>query len=382
MDYAVILVITATIGLGVAIGFWWGRGTRSGLASKAIPDVYVQGLNYLLSERQDEAVEVFLEALRQHPESVDILLALGRQFRRRGELERALRVHQYLLEQPALALELRQSVLFEIARDYLKAGILDRAESILKELLESQPTHGEGLATLAELYELGGEWASSITIRKRLLREGTSGQRSIIAMLYGELAEQSLQKGDRKQAREYLDAAQKQAPEDPRALILSGRMAFEEDRWQEALKQWQKLLDWGAESAILLVLEPFLRAARQLGTEGQNYKSELQEHCQSALAVKLLAQALLAVDGLAVATEFLQQVLLRQPNLRVFQILLNMGPVAPAPALFDAIAVAVRDWQSEPELFQCQSCGYQSSRYYWHCPGCRQWGTFSGEHRL
>jgi len=382
VDLAVILVITAIIGLGVVIGFWWGRGTHSRMVSKAIPDVYVQGLNYLLSERQDEAVEVFLEALRQHPESVDILLALGRQFRRRGELERALRVHQYLLEQPALTLELRQSVLFEIARDYLKAGILDRAESILKELLESQPDHGEGLATLAELYELGGEWASSITIRKRLLQEGKSEQRSIIAMLYGELAEQSLKKGDRKQAREYLDAARKQAPDDARALVLTGQMAFEAEHWQVALKQWQKLLDREVDSAILLVLESFLRAAQQLGAEGQNYKSGLQEHCRSTLAVKLLAQALLAVDGLTVATAFLQQVLLRQPNLRVFQILLHMDLAAPEPALFDAIAAAVRDWQSEPELFQCQFCGYQSSQYYWHCPGCRQWGTFSGEHRL
>jgi lipopolysaccharide biosynthesis regulator YciM len=101
--------------LGLVVAVFW-RPRRALL----VPEVYVQGLNHLLSDRSDEAVEAFLEALRQHPESTDILMALGRLFRRRGELERALRVHQYLLEQPGLSLSLRQEVLLEIARDYLK----------------------------------------------------------------------------------------------------------------------------------------------------------------------------------------------------------------------------------------------------------------------
>lgn len=181
VDTVVVLVLL----LAIALGVWIGRVTSPRKpvpdVPDTIPEIYIQGLNHLLSERNDEAVEVFLDALRQHPESVDILLALGRLFRRRGELERALRVHQYLLDQPALASDLRQSVLFEIAQDYLKAGILDRAESILKELLDRQPDHLEGLATLAELYELGSEWAKSIAVRQQLHKTGTQGQRPVIA---------------------------------------------------------------------------------------------------------------------------------------------------------------------------------------------------------
>lgn len=381
MDVVVVLVIAVAIALGVSIGLWLGRSRKS-LPDEAIPHVYIQGLNYLLSERQDEAVEVFLNALRQHPESVDILLALGRQFRRRGELERALRVHQYLLEQPALSAELRQSVLFEIARDYLKAGILDRAETILKELLENQPDHTDGLATLAELYELGSEWAASISIRKRLLQAGLPDQQAVIAMLYGELAEEALQKDDQKQAKTYLDLAHKTAPNDPRALILAGRLAFNEEDWQEAIRHWQKLLDIPTGVVVFLVLDPFLRALQHVGKDKHDYRQKLLAHCRSPLAVKLMAEALLAVEGREVAAEFLRKVLTVQPDLRTFQILLNMDPSTPEPDLVQNIALAVRQWQMEPELFQCQSCGYQSSQYYWRCPSCRQWGKCSGGESL
>ncbi|CDQ10144.1 conserved protein of unknown function [Acidithiobacillus ferrivorans] len=380
VDMVVILVLLVAIALGV----WVGRITayrKSALgAPDTIPEIYIQGLNHLLSERNDEAVEVFLDALRQHPESVDILLALGRLFRRRGELERALRVHQHLLEQPALAPDLRQSVLFEIAQDYLKAGILDRAESILKELLDRQPDHLEGLATLAELYELGSEWMQSIAVRQRLYKTGARGQRPVIAMLYGELAEQSLLAGEAGQAKVFLELAHKEDPENPRALMIGGRIAFDRQDWGAALSLWEKLLDSPVESVVLLILQPFLSVLRYAAndTDVQVTRERLLKMCNSPLAVKLLAHALQVVEGTAAATAYLRHVLLRQPDMRVMQVLLELDPEAPEPALYPVMAVAVRRLAVEAAVFYCQSCGYQSPQYYWRCPGCRQWGTFSG----
>ena len=384
VDMLVALVLLVAIALGV----WVGRITsyrKSALGtSDTIPEIYIQGLNHLLSERNDEAVEVFLDALRQHPESVDILLALGRLFRRRGELERALRVHQHLLEQPALAPDLRQSVLFEIAQDYLKAGILDRAESILKELLDRQPDHLEGLATLAELYELGSEWMQSIAVRQRLSKAGARGQRPVIAMLYGELAEQSLLAGEAKQAKVFLELARKEDPENPRALVIGGRIAFDRQDWGAALSLWEKLLDSPVESVVLLILQPFLSALRYAAndTDVQVTRERLLKMCNSPLAVKLLAHALQVVEGTPAATAYLRHVLLRQPDMRVMQVLLELDPDAPEPALYPVMAVAVRRLAVEPAVFYCQSCGYQSPQYYWRCPSCRQWGTFSGGYAL
>lgn len=379
MDAGVVLVLGVAIAFGALLGFWLGRGRKS-TTGKTIPQVYIQGLNYLLSERQDQAVEVFLDALRQHPESVDILLALGRQFRRRGELERALRVHQYLLEQPALTLELRRSVLFEIARDYLKAGILDRAESILKELLDSQPDHAEGLATLAELYELGSEWASSIEIRRRLLQFGFSRQQTVIALLYGELAEEALRKGELEQAQQYLQSARRESPENPRVLLIAGRLAFMAEDWQKALQYWEKLLDHALDSAILPVLESFLQVLQHMGDyQRQESLQRLEAYCHSPLAIKRLAEALQVVEGQQAAVRFLRNMLIRTPNLGVFQLLLRMDAELPEAVLMEKMALAVRHWQIDPELFHCHACGYQSTQYYWRCPSCRQWGTFSGE---
>ena len=380
VDTVVVLVLL----LAIALGVWIGRVTSPRKPAPNVPDtipeIYIQGLNHLLSERNDEAVEVFLDALRQHPESVDILLALGRLFRRRGELERALRVHQHLLGQPALAPDLRQSVLFEIAQDYLKAGILDRAESILKELLDRQPDHLEGLATLAELYELGSEWAQSIAVRQRLHKAGKRDQRPVIAMLYGELAEQSLLVGKAGQAKVFLELARKEDPENPRALVIGGRIAFDRQDWGGALSLWEKLLDSPVESVVLLILEPFLSVLRYAanGTDVQEARERLLKMCNSPLAVKLLAHALQAVEGTPAATAYLRGVLLRQPDMRVMQVLLELDPDAPDPALYPVMALAVRGLAVEPAVFHCQSCGYQSPQYYWRCPSCRQWGTFSG----
>ena len=384
VDTVVVLVLLLTIALGVWIGRVTSPRKPAPNASDTIPEIYIQGLNHLLSERNDEAVEVFLDALRQHPESIDILLALGRLFRRRGELERALRVHQHLLDQPALALDLRQSVLFEIAQDYLKAGILDRAESILKELLDCQPDHLEGLATLAELYELGSEWAQSIAIRQRLHKAGKRGQRPVIAMLYGELAEQSLLLGDAGQARVFLELAQREDPENPRALVIGGRIAFDRQDWGGALNLWERLLDSPVESVVLLILEPFLSVLRYAAnrTDVQDARERLLKMCNSPLAVKLLAHALQAVEGTPAATAYLRRVLLRQPDMRVMQVLLELDPDAPDPALYPVMALAVRGLSVEPAVFHCQSCGYQSPQYYWRCPSCRQWGTFSGGYSL
>ena len=384
VDTVVVLVLLLTIALGVWIGRVTSPRKPAPNAPDTIPEIYIQGLNHLLSERNDEAVEVFLDALRQHPESIDILLALGRLFRRRGELERALRVHQHLLDQPALAPDLRQSVLFEIAQDYLKAGILDRAESILKELLDRQPDHLEGLATLAELYELGSEWAQSIAIRQRLHNAGKRGQRAVIAMLYGELAEQSLLLGDAGQARVFLELAQREDPENPRALVIGGRIAFDRQDWGGALNLWEKLLDSPVESVVLLILEPFLSVLRYAANrmDVQDARERLLKMCNSPLAVKLLAHALQAVEGTPAATAYLRRVLLRQPDMRVMQVLLELDPDAPDPALYPVMALAVRGLSVEPAVFHCQSCGYQSPQYYWRCPSCRQWGTFSGGYSL
>jgi len=369
------LILVFAVGLGFVLGRVFSGTKEAPVANpEAISHIYIQGLNYLLNERNDEAIEIFLDALQQHPETVDILLALGRLFRRRGELERALRVHQYLFEQKALSPSVRESILFEIAQDYLKAGILDRAESMLRELLL------EGLAALAELYELEGDWEQAIGVRERLHAAGQLEQKAIIAMLYCELAEQALAQAKLERAGDYLAAARKEDRSSPRAVVVAGAIAYRQQRWLAAAQTWATLLEGEAKVIILVVLDLLLAALRQCGDvpEARRISARLKQLCRSPLGVDRLANALLHGEGKQAAAAFLLSVIQLAPELSAIQTLLKMDGEDPAPLLYPALVQAVRALPVNPPLFSCQVCGYQSPQHYWRCPSCRRWGTFAG----
>lgn len=381
MEITTALILVFAVGLGFVLGRVFPGTKAAPVANpEAISHIYIQGLNYLLNERNDEAIEIFLDALQQHPETVDILLALGRLFRRRGELERALRVHQYLFEQKALSPSVRESILFEIAQDYLKAGILDRAESMLRELLAARPQHLEGLAALAELYELEGDWEQAIGVRERLHAAGQLEQKAIIAMLYCELAEQALAQAKLERAGEYLAAARKEDRSSPRAVVVAGTIAYRQQRWLAAAQTWATLLEGEAKVIILVVLDLLLAALRQCGDvpEARRISARLKHLCRSPLGVDRLANALLHGEGKQAAAAFLLSVIQLAPDLSAIQTLLKMDGEDPAPLLYPALVQAVRALPVNPPLFSCQVCGYQSPQHYWRCPSCRRWGTFAG----
>ena len=359
--------------LGLVVAVFW-RPRRALL----VPEVYVQGLNHLLSDRSDEAVEAFLEALRQHPESTDILMALGRLFRRRGELERALRVHQYLLEQPGLSLSLRQEVLLEIARDYLKSGILNRAESILKELLQRDDRYVDGLQALAELYELGADWPQAVAVRRRLKALGREGQEAIIALICGEMAEAAIGRGDVTAARQYLAEAREVDPDSPRTLLIEGRLAFTEGAWERAAGTWARLLDTGAYPALLLVVQPFLEALKRCLDQPscRSWRARLLDRFDNTLTVFRVAQALREVDGIEAARDYLHRALSARKGLPIVQLLLRLE--TPTPELLPQLVQVIGDLPMPNPQFQCAQCGYRTGEHHWRCPSCRSWGSFTG----
>ncbi|MGC9239391.1 MAG: tetratricopeptide repeat protein [Acidithiobacillus sp.] len=370
------LVLSAgVLGVGLGLAFAYFRAPRRG---RLVPEVYVQGLNHLLSDRSDEAVEAFLEALRQHPESSDILMALGRLFRRRGELERALRVHQYLLEQPGLSLSLRQEVLLEIARDYLKSGILNRAESILKELLHRDDRYVDGLLALAELYELGADWPQAVAVRRRLETLGQGGQKAVIALIYGEMAEASIARGDVTAAERYLAEARQADPDGPRTALIEGRLAFAQGAWERAAGIWATLLESGAYPVLLLVVQPFLEALKRCQDQPacRVWRAHLLERCDDTLTVFRVAQALVEVEGVDAARAYLHRALSQRKALPVLQLLLRLE--TPAPDLLPQMVEVIGALPMPNPQFQCAQCGYRTSEHHWRCPSCRSWGTFTG----
>ncbi len=362
--------------LGAAAGWLAGRRLRGGTVPPAVPDLYVQGLNHLLGERNDEAIQTFLAALRRHPESLDILLALGRLFRRRGELERALTVHQYLLEQPDLTAETRQAVLLEIARDYLKSGILNRAESILRELLQRSPGDREGLEALAELYELGGDWEQAIGVRRALAREGGGEQRKTVALLYGELAGAAIGKGDLAGAERFMADALAEDARCFRIPVLRGHLAYRREEWRQAAEAWAGLLRDESVGVLLLVLEPFLEALQHCTGDPRCrvWRDLLLQYGSGPQAIGRLMDAMEKVEGRAAVAAYLERLLRERPELPVLQLFVRAGGepgAVPAP-----VAETIRRLPLAVPPLACHSCGYQTGEFYWRCPSCRNWGTF------
>ncbi|MEY2341612.1 tetratricopeptide repeat protein [Acidithiobacillus sp. IBUN Pt1247-S3] len=350
------------------------KGRRSPVP---IPRIYVQGLGHLLGERNDEAVKTFLDALRRYPESSELLLALGRLFRRRGELERALSIHQHLLEQQELDLSGKQEVLLEMARDYLKAGILNRAESILLDLLQKDDPSLAGRELLAEVYELGGDWSQAIRVRRALRESGRMGQNSIIALLYCELAEEGMRRNEAVES--YLVDAERADAQCPRLALLRGQIAHAQQDWEAAAQYWSTLLRADSIAVLAQVLEPYLESLRNCASSAncRAWRAQLMSMAEgTSVLLPRLIDALRHVEGSAAAIDVLRDKLRRNNDLLALQLYLRAG--GDAAAVLPEMQQMVAKLPLSEGLFQCHHCGYQTAEFYWRCPSCRHWGTFRG----
>ncbi|WP_308388358.1 tetratricopeptide repeat protein [Acidithiobacillus sp. AMEEHan] len=355
---------------------WWVSARRVRRPSPVpLPRAYVQGLGHLLGERNDEAVKTFLDALRRYPESSELLLALGRMFRRRGELERALSVHQHLLDQQELDVLGKQEVLLEMARDYLKAGILNRAEVILVELLHKDGDSLPARQLLAEVYELGGDWEQAIRTRRALRDHGQMGQNRIIALLYCELAEESLRREEAVEA--YLSEAERADPQCPRLALLRGRIAHGQCDFEAAARQWSTLLRADRFAVLAQILVPYLESLHncEASIDCRAWRAQLLALADSAsLLLPRLIDAVREVEGDAAVIALLQDKLQEGDDRVVLQLYLRAG--GDVTAVVPRMQRTIVELPLADGLFHCQHCGYQTGEFYWRCPSCRHWDTF------
>ena len=228
--------------------------------SRALPRSYFKGLNFLLNEQPDKAIDAFLEAVKVDPETVELHFALGSLFRRRGELERAIRMHQTLIEREDLASDLRLQAMLELGQDYLKVGLLDRAEEIFSKLLSS-PLHEEANRHLLEVYQLEKSWEKAIAIGDTL--PDLASQRDI-AEYYCELAATEIMHSRPETARTYLDAAMDKNRKCVRASLLEGDLFLQENAIEKAIAAWIRI-EQQDPNYLALVAQRLLDAYRRLG---------------------------------------------------------------------------------------------------------------------
>jgi len=347
--------------------------------SRAMPLSYFKGLNFLLNEQPDKAIEAFIEVVKVDPQTVELHFALGSLFRRRGEVERAIRMHENLLERADLAPEQKMTALYELAQDYLKAGLLDRAEELFAKL-QGTLYEQQGLKFLLEIYEQEKDWKKAIETSREM--DSVSGQSSAkdIANFYCELAAIEITHSRWDQARDYLSEALSVNRRCARANILLGDTEMGQGRPQAAIEYW-KGLENQSPAYISLVAEKLLGAYRSLGREdeGLQLMRGYLANNPSLDLLNVIFQGELERRGADYAYRMVRDELARNPTLlgldKLLEAQLLEAPAERRPEL-QLIKNLVHQHTRSLALYRCESCGFKARQFYWHCPACNGWETY------
>jgi lipopolysaccharide biosynthesis regulator YciM len=369
------------IGLPVAFALGW-VASRFDLRQlkrqrRDAPRAYFEGLNLLLNEQQDKAIDAFIEAVQLDPDTTELHFALGNLFRRRGEFERAVRVHQHLLNRGDLPASERDRAQHALAQDYMKAGLFDRAEAAYR-ALEGTPFDSDAQLALLSLYERSRDWRQAITVAKKLDHAGGGSFAARIAHYECELALEADAQGRSDDGDAALARARTVAPAAPRPLLLAGQRALKAGHPAQALQAWGELRERHPAS-FLLVAGAYADAARASGDEAPA-QAALSALFERLPTVELL-QALDSLGGNGTArAERLAQHLRRHPSLSAAQLWLSLPKdevdartaADGAAALREAVARAARPLQR----YRCAACGFEAQHYFWQCPGCLSWDSY------
>jgi len=352
------------------------RQTRKALD---LPAAYFKGLNFLLNEQPDKAIEIFIRVLEVNSETVETHLALGNLFRRRGEVERAIRIHQNLIARPSLDRDQRTHALLELAQDYLKAGLLDRAENLFLELAEIRDHSEQALYLLLHIYQQEKEWEKAIQVSRKLARLSGKVMDDVIAQFGCELAEAEIRKGNRAAAGRHLRHALSADANCVRASILLGDIEAAEGNHKAAIKAWQQVESQDAHF-IGEVADRIARSYRALNdSEGLYafFHATLQRHAAVALVLSF-ADIIQERDGLAAAEHFVIESLRRRPNVHGLQRLIELNLEEAEGHAKDDLKLLhgiIEELRAQHQGYACENCGFRAKTMHWLCPGCTHWNT-------
>lgn len=351
--------------------------------SRTLPRSYFTGLNFLLNEQPDKAIEAFLEAARLDPETVELHFALGSLFRRRGETDRAIRVHKHLIDRDVslsqLSDEQRLHALSELGQDYLKAGLLDRAEEIFLKLRGTLRDE-EALRNLLEIYQQEKEWAKAIDIAAQMPGHAEHLWQKEIAEFHCELAASHLINSRYDEARPHLEAALAENRRCVRATLLLGDLEQKVGAGGTALQIWQGIEQQNP-VFLSLVAEKMMAVYRELGREAQGIEL-LRGYLERYASIDLLEyvfQAELAVRGPEGAYVLVRDELRRNQTLLGLEKLLEAQVLlSPADRRADLELVKnlIHNHTRRVARYRCNDCGFKARQFHWRCPACGGWETF------
>jgi len=339
---------------------------------------YLKGLNFLLNEQTDQALEHFLKMVRVDDKTIETHFALGSLFRRRGEVDRAIRIHQNIIARPDLAAEQKDQALFSLAKDYLRAGLLDRAENLFVRLSQGSRYQVEAFERLCRIYEQEREWQKAIDAGQKL--EVLSG-RSLelqISHYYCELAEQAVAKKEYSAARAFVKKAQSGRARTMRGALTRAEIARDTDDTKTALRLYHRIID---ESSYLITeaLPQLVEIYNRDDSTDQlerKLESLFAKHPEIKTDVAYTA-IVNNIGGVKVIDDCVEEYMLNEPTLTDF---IDLQAIEGGNGEFRATALlkvrtALSKLASITPLYQCKECGFSSQRLLWQCPSCKGWET-------
>ena len=381
MSFSATDLLWLLLPLAAASGWWVARLEQKRRARQTLdlPSAYFKGLNFLLNEQPDKAIEVFIRVLEVNSETVETHLALGNLFRRRGEVERAIRIHQNLIARPTLDREQRSQALLELGQDYFKAGLYDRAENLFLELAEIRAHSEQALKLLLHIYQQEKEWEKAISTARRLASASGRNLNGTIAQFYCELAEQECAQHNHVSARQHLKQALAADDKCVRASMLLGDIDALEGKHGAAIAHWQRIEQQDIHY-LGEVAERIAEGYRKTGNEQGLYdyfQVSLQRHGGVSLALAF-ADVISSREGVEAAEKFIIGWLRRAPNVHGLHKLLELNLVkAKDSARNDLLMLKgiIEELRTQHLGYVCGECGFKGKALHWLCPGCNHWNT-------
>ena len=375
--------------VALAIGFFMGRrSVKSAISSSndlySIDDNYFKGLNFLLNEQPDAAIDTFIQALEVNSETLETHLALGKLLRKRGEVDRAIRIHQNLLARPGLNSHQIQQAQYELATDFVKAGLFDRAESLLQELvIKDGPYKQVGLERLIEVYRDESEWKKGLLVLQKL--SGSRLSRSydewapIRAHFCCELAEMDVISQDYLGARSWLHQALGFYKNSVRANILLGRLEVAVGHYSKGIAQLKKVIqqspDYVSET-LPYISEAYLKLDSL--DDYRCYLLKLNNQYKDVSILLALSELILQIDGQLAAAEYVAKEVVEYPSgaglhrLLHYYLAFTEGKTKEYLISLHSVMEKVID---SGIYYQCKHCGFKGQQLHWLCPSCKTWGN-------
>jgi lipopolysaccharide biosynthesis regulator YciM len=370
---------------------WWvasrNYSVKDRSSSNHFSREYVVGLNYLLNEQPDKAVDVFIKLLEVDGDTVETHLALGSLFRRRGEVDRAIRIHQNLIARPQLSLLQRKEALMALGQDYMSAGVFDRAERIFMEVVELGGTREvSSLQGLLAIYQQEKAWEKALDIVKKLEVSTGTSMHLQAAHYYCEMATSAIKNNAYDKAQSCIKQALAVDKKSVRASLMLADLEMRNGRYKQAIRALKNVPEQDVEF-LTEIIEPLVYCHQQLDAMDEciDYLEQTIRKHPRASVIFVIGEYLRHEKSMDIAIDFVSAQLGRHPSIRGLNRLINWHLESAHGKVRDKLQmlynITSKFLENKP-IYRCEHCGFGGKLLHWHCPSCKQWSRMKPIHGL